>query len=146
MTEFNTIVARLKATPPILRGSLALSLLYILLVLGVFLVPLHFNWLLQYIGGGAIPLAMGSLVFCWMAIFTNQRSVIPRFSLLLVMLAAFGGFEVYLHYWGSLRDANRFGNPYLNYSDWQPVFTIGVPLLWAAALRARQVRGWIQEG
>jgi hypothetical protein len=47
VTEFNTIVARLKATPPILRGSLALSLLYILLVLGVFLVPLHFNWLLQ---------------------------------------------------------------------------------------------------
>ena len=141
----NSMVARLRCAPSIMLGSLAISSIYVLMVSAVFLVPSHFNWLLQYLGGKVIPLAAGSLACCSIAIFGDQRTVIPRFSLLLLALAGFGALGVYLHYWGSLREANRFGNPYLNYNDWQPVFTIGVPLLWAAALRSRQVKDWISR-
>ncbi len=84
-----------------------------------------------YIGGSLATPYMFSLFFTWYAIFAQEVDLKARLCPIgvLVFYAVFG-LGIYL--W--MRQQPSFHNPYLTASPWQPVWTVALPVAWAAVL------------
>lgn len=84
-----------------------------------------------YIGGSLATPYMFSLFFTWRAIFAQDVDLKARLGPIteLLMYTVFG-LGTYL--W--MRQQPSFHNPYLTVSPWQPVWTVALPVAWAAVL------------
>lgn len=85
--------------------------------------------LIAYTGWSPGSTYLFGALMAWLLLATGDRRRVMRLWLVVPLLigAVFG----YITFAGRGED---FGNPYLRVSRWQPVWTVGVPLLWTALL------------
>ena len=110
------------------------------LAFSVFYAPPLYEAIVPYTGWSGLTNYLFTLFFAASAIMTRDRKPIYGVAMLLGLFAIFGVIGIYWHTWGP--DAGRpdFGNPYLVYHPWRPVFTVALPVAWLLLLISSTMR------
>ena len=83
-----------------------------------------------YTGGTGLMPYLFCVIFACRIIFAGDRDLKTRYGITaLLLLGGVFGAGAYL-----MRPRVNFHNPYLTFSPWQPVWTVALPLAWAALL------------
>ena len=113
---------------------------------GISLFPRLYEKTVPFTGWSGLGFYSFSLVLMVMAILTPRRSSGRNAVVgLLVFGAVFGLWDTYEHTWGSGAGRDDQGNPFLIYSPWQPLITVGVPLIWAFMLISPPMNRWVKS-
>jgi hypothetical protein len=88
---------------------------------------------------------MFTLFFAMSAILTPQRKSIYGVVAFLGLFVLFGTLDTYQNTFGPDAGREDFGNPYLIYQTYRPVFTIALPAFWIVLLTSPTMRKWIKN-
>jgi hypothetical protein len=88
---------------------------------------------------------MFTLFFAISPIITPQRKLIYGVVALLGLAVLFGAFDTFRHTLGPEAGGPDFGNPYLIYHPYRPIFTIVLPAFWLLLLLFPIMRKWIKN-
>ena len=137
--------SRFSEAPLLLRAYIAFALAATILSFSGFFAP-HLNAaMMPFTGWSALSLYMFTLFFAISAIFTPKRIQVYAVAALLGLAVIFGAFDTFSHTIGPVAGRPDFGNPYLMYSPWRPLFTIMLPAAWALLLLSPMMRRWVKN-
>jgi hypothetical protein len=111
---------------------------------GIFAPPLNAA-IVPYTGWSGLTFYMFTLFFAIAAILTPQRKQIYGVVALLGLAVLFGALDTFRHTWGPEAGTPDFGNPYLTYHPYRPVFTVVLPAAWLLLLSSPSMRKWIKD-
>jgi hypothetical protein len=100
----------------------------------------------RYHGPWSSPsLYLFTLFFALGAILTPQRKLIYAVAALLGLIVLLGTFDTIQHIWGTEAERPDFGNPYLFYHPYRPIFTVALPASWLLLFMSPIMRKWIKN-
>jgi hypothetical protein len=136
---------RFTQAPLILRAYVVFALVASVLFFSVFYAPPLNAAIIPYTGWSGLAFYMFTLFFAISAIITPQRKLIYRVVALLGLAVLFGAFDTFWHTLGPEAGGPDFGNPYLIYHPYRPIFTIVLPAFWLLLLIFPIMRKWINN-
>ena len=131
---------RFTQAPLILRAYLVFAVFASVLSFSVFYAPPLYEASGPYTGWSGLTNYLFTLFFATSAIQTRDRKPIYGVAMLLGLFAIFGVIGIYWHTWGPDAGRSDFGNPYLVYHPWRPVFTVALPVAWLLLLISSTMR------
>jgi hypothetical protein len=107
----------------------------------IFYAPRFYEVWVPVIGWGGLGLYCFTLQFAVMAMITSGLSF--RIDRFLWIATVYGVADFCM---GVVLLTDNSENPYIRYSPWRPLITIGTPLLWIVLLRSAPMRRWNERG
>ena len=136
---------RLTHAPLILQAYLVFVLVASALSFSGFYAPRLNAAIIPYTGWSALSWYLFTLFFAVAAILTPQRKqMIHAVAALLGLAVLFGALDTFNHTIGPEARTPDFGNPYLIYHPYRPVFTVALPLSWLLLLNSPFMSKWIK--
>ena len=137
--------SRFARAPLTLRAYVVFVLVAFALSLSTFYAPSLDAAIVPYTGWLGLYLYMFTLFFAMSAILTPQRKSIYGVVAFLGLFVLFGTLDTYQNTFGPDAGREDFGNPYLIYQTYRPVFTIALPAFWIVLLTSPTMRKWIKN-
>lgn len=135
---------RFSHTPLVLRAYLLFVLAAAVAFVGAFFPPVSAA-IVPYTAWSGLAFYLFTLYPAMAAILTPRRILIHNVAALLGVAVVIGAFDTFQHTWGTEAGAPDFGNPYLTYHPYRPVFTIALPAFWLSLLASPTVRKWVKS-
>jgi hypothetical protein len=128
-----------------LRAYVVFVLVVFALSSSMFYAPSLDAAIVPYTGWLGLYVYTFTLFFAIAAILTPQRKTIYAVVAFLGLFMLFGALDTYQNTLGPDAGREDFGNPYLIYQTYRPVFTIGLPAFWLLLLVSPTMRKWINN-
>jgi hypothetical protein len=139
----DTVVA-VNKSPLELRAFIIFSILILSLDMSIYYSPSLHKKIVPYTGWFETtgPYLFGIIV-ALTAILSSRRKQVYGLIAVLSYFAIFGAFDWYRHTLSSESMQPNFNNPYLTYSEWRPLLSVGLPVAWVLILLTKRMRAWI---
>lgn len=136
---------RFTQAPLLLRGYLLFALVASLLAISGIFAPSLSGAIIPYTGWSGLTFYLFTLFFAISAILTPQRKQIYGVAALLGLAVLFGAVDSIRHTSGPEAGTPDFGNPYLTYHPYRPIFTVVIPAVWLLLLISPTMRKWVKS-